>query len=115
MNLPHLLFQNWTLRNVLDLYNYVKDFFAFPYLNKKRCLYKIAWNTYYNILCARNGYLVGEQVPNNQLKENVSYQKTIFSCIIIVVSIFLLSLKQKITALPAMVYFSLSPIFWDVS
>ena len=65
MNLPHTLIQNWTTRHVLDLYNAVKYLFAFPYFNKRRRLNKISWNTYYNILCAREGYLVGEQVPKN--------------------------------------------------
>ena len=115
VNLPHPLVQNWTSINVLDSYNAVKHLFAFPSLNKRRGLETIAWKTYYNILCARKGYLVGEQVPKNKLKENASYQKTIFSCITMVVYIFFLSLKQSITGLLAMVYFSLRPVFWGVS
>ena len=73
VNLPHLLFQNWTSRHVLDLYNAVKHLFLFPSPNKRRRLETIAWKTYYNILCAREGYLAGEQVTKNQIKENVSY------------------------------------------
>ena len=65
VNLPHLLVQNWTSRHVLDLYNDVKYLFAFTSLNRRRRLEKISWNTYYNILCARKGYLVGEKVPKN--------------------------------------------------
>ena len=65
MNLPHLLVQNWTSRHVLDLYNAVKDFFVFTSINKRRHLMTIAWKTYYNILCDKKGYLVGEQVPKN--------------------------------------------------
>ena len=52
-------------------------FFEFPSLNKRRLLETIYWKTYYNILCTRKGYLVGEQVPNNLLKENLLYQKNI--------------------------------------
>ena len=65
VNLPHLLVQNWTLRHALNLYNYVKHLFAFLSLNKRRRLETIAWTTYYNIVCARNGYLVVEQMPKN--------------------------------------------------
>ena len=65
VNLPHLLVQNWTSRHDVDLYNAVKHLFAFPSLNKRRRLETIAWKTYYNILCARKGYLVGEQIPKN--------------------------------------------------
>ena len=65
VNLPRLLVQNLTSRHVLDLYNAVKHLFEFTSLNKRRHLEKIAWKTYYNILCARKGYLVGEQVPKN--------------------------------------------------
>ena len=65
VNLPHLLFQNWTSRHVLDLYNAVKYLFAFTSLNKRMRLETISRKTYYNILCARKGYLVGEQVPKN--------------------------------------------------
>ena len=75
MNLPHLLVQNWTSRHVLDLYNAVKHFFVFTSLKKSFFLETIAWNTYYNILCDSKGYLVGEKVPKNILKENVSYKK----------------------------------------
>ena len=92
VNLTHLLVQNWKSINVLDLYNDIKQCFSFPSLNKRRRLEKIAWKIYYNILCARKGYLLGEQVPKNSLKENVSYHKIFFSCITIVVYIFLLSL-----------------------
>ena len=74
VNLPHPLVQNWISINVLDLYNAVKHLFAFTSLNKRRRLETIAWKTYYNILCARKGYLVGEQVPKNKLKENASYK-----------------------------------------
>ena len=65
MNLPHLLVQNWTSRHVLDLYNYVKYLFAFPSIKKMIRLNTIAWKNYYNILCARKGSLVGDQVPKN--------------------------------------------------
>ena len=65
VNLPNPIVQNWTSRHVLDLYNDVEHLFAFPSLNKRRLLETIAWKTYYNILCARKGYLVGEQVPKN--------------------------------------------------
>ena len=65
VNLPHLLVQDWTLIQVLHLYNTVKHLFAIPSLNKMRCLKTIAWKTYYNFLCARTVYLVGEQVPKN--------------------------------------------------
>ena len=65
MNLLHLLVQNWTPRHVLDVYNDVKHLFAFTSINRSRRLETIAWKTYYNILCARKGYLVGEQVPKN--------------------------------------------------
>ena len=60
VNLPHLLVHNCTPRHVLDLYNAVKHLFVFPSLNKRRRLEKISWKTYYNILCARKGYLLGE-------------------------------------------------------
>ena len=53
VNLYHLLVQIWTLRHVLDLYNAVKNVFAFPFLNRSRHLKTIYLNTYYNILCAR--------------------------------------------------------------
>ena len=46
VNLPYIIFQNWTLRQVLDLYNDFKHFFGFPSLNKRWRLKKIAWNTY---------------------------------------------------------------------
>ena len=62
---PHLLVQNCTSIHVLDLYNDVKNLFAFTYLNKSRRLEKVAWKTYYIISCTRKGYLVGEQVPKN--------------------------------------------------
>ena len=65
MNLPHLLVQNWTSRHVLDLYNAVKHLFAFTFINKRRHHEKTSWKTYYNILCARKRYLVGEQVLKN--------------------------------------------------
>ena len=65
VNLPHLLVQNWTSRHVLDLYNDVKHFFAFPSINKRWGLKTIAWKTYYNILCSMKGDLVGEKVPKN--------------------------------------------------
>ena len=65
MNLPHLLVQNWTSRHVLDLYNAVKHLFEFTSIYKRRLLKTISWKTYYNILCARKGYLVGGQVPKN--------------------------------------------------
>ena len=58
VNLPHLLVQNWTYGNVLNFYNAVKPFFAFHSLNKRRRLKTIAWNNYYNILCAMKGCLV---------------------------------------------------------
>ena len=41
VNLPHLLVKNSKLRHVLDIYNYVKHFFAFPYPNKRNILKKI--------------------------------------------------------------------------
>ena len=65
VNLPHLLVQNWTPRHFLDLYNVVKFFFTFTSINKIRRLETIAWKTYCNILCARKGYLVVDQVPKN--------------------------------------------------
>ena len=54
-------------------------------------------------------------MPKNKLKEDISYKKTFFSCITIVVYIFLLSLKQNITGLPAMVSVYPRPVFWVVS
>ena len=65
VNLHHLLVQNWTSRHVLDLYNAVKNLFAFTSLNKRRRLEKISRKTYYNILCSGKGYLVVEQVTKN--------------------------------------------------
>ena len=65
LNLPHLLVQNWTSRHVLQLYGTVKNLFAFSSIKKRRCLKTIAWKTYYNILCDKKGYLVGEQSPKN--------------------------------------------------
>ena len=65
VNLPHLIVKNGTSRHILDIYNSVKHFFAFPSLNKRRRLETISWKNYYNILCDRKGYLVGEQVPKN--------------------------------------------------
>ena len=62
VNLPHLIVQNWTSRHILDIYNSVKHFFAFPSLNKRRRLETISWKNYFNILCDRKGFLVGEQV-----------------------------------------------------
>ena len=115
VNLPHLMIHNWTSRSAFDTYNAVKHLFTFPSLKKRRRLEKIAWKTYYNILFARKGYLVGEQVPKNKLKEDISYQKAFFSCITIVVYIFILSLKQNITGLPAMVSVYPRPVFWVVS
>ena len=38
VNLPHLFVQNCTLIHVLDLYNYVKLFFSFPSLKRRRRL-----------------------------------------------------------------------------
>ena len=85
LNLPHLLVQKWTSRHFLDLYNAVKHLFGSPSLNKKRRFETIACKTYYNIFCARKSYLVGEKLPKNLLKENVSYQNHFFSCITIFV------------------------------
>ena len=65
VNLPHTIVKNWTLRHVLYLYNADKYFFAFPSLNRRRRLETIDWNTYYNILFARKGYLVREKVTKN--------------------------------------------------
>ena len=65
VNLYHLLVQNFTTINVFDLYNAVKNLFAFPSLNKRRHLKIIDWNNYYNILCARKVYLVGDIAPKN--------------------------------------------------
>ena len=65
VNLPHLIVKNCTLKHILDLYNAVKKLFVFPSIKKIRHLEKISWKTYYNILCAMKGYLVGEQAPKN--------------------------------------------------
>ena len=62
VNLPHLIVKNGTSRHILDIYNSVKHFFAFPSLNKRRRLETISWKNYFNILCDRKGFLVGEQV-----------------------------------------------------
>ena len=65
VNLPHLIVPNRTQIHVLDLYNAVKHWFEFNSLNKRRRLKFFSWKTYSNILCARKGYFVVEQVPKN--------------------------------------------------
>ena len=62
-NLPDLVKQQWSPRDVLDLYYAVKHLFEFPSLIDKRTqrFEQLNWKTFYNILSKRKGRLYGEQ------------------------------------------------------
>ena len=103
VNLHHLLVQNWTSRHVLDIYNPVINLFAFTFLLKVGASRQLIRRLII-IFCVIGRVIYWEsKCLRINLSKKCHIKNPFFSCITIVVQIFLLSLKQNITDLLAMV------------